>query len=136
MFSTGYGFVVDYLAEILRAKRTEDFSDKYKDYFTLTLRSQRETRTALRKTFSGLMKLVHPTGEANEDEMRALLEFAIEGRKRVKDSILRIDATMRDLDRFRYVVNRTAGIWHGVATLEENRYPPRRDWEEAPDESS
>lgn len=129
MFSTGYGFVVDYLAEILRAKRSEDFSDKYKDYFTLDSSISTRDQDGIRKTFSGLMKLVHPTGEATQDEVRALLEFAIEGRKRVKDSILRIDATMRDTPvRFRY--SDKVGAQHDVATLEERQYPQlyRRDW--------
>ncbi|MDZ8172438.1 BREX system Lon protease-like protein BrxL [Microbacterium xanthum] len=133
MFSTGYGFVVDYLAEILRAKRSEDFSDKYKGYFTLDNSISTRDQDGIRKTFSGLMKLVHPTGEATEDELRWLLEFAIEGRKRVKDSILRIDATMRDTPvYFRYADK--AGEWHDVATLEENQYPRlyRRDWDVVP----
>lgn len=130
MFSTGYGFVVDYLAEILRAKRSEDFSDKYKDYFTLDNSISTRDQDGIRKTFSGLMKLVHPTGEASEDEVRALLEFAVEGRKRVKDSILRIDATMRDNPvHFRY--SDRAGNWHDVVTLEESQYAQlyRRDWD-------
>ena len=130
MFSTGYGFVVDYLAEILRAKRSEDFSDKYRDYFTLDNSISTRDQDGIRKTFSGLMKLVHPTGGASEDEVRALLEFAIEGRKRVKDSVLRIDATMRDEPvRFRYADK--AGVWRDVATLEENQFPQlyRRAWD-------
>ncbi|MGF0117424.1 BREX system Lon protease-like protein BrxL [Promicromonospora sp. Marseille-Q5078] len=134
MFSTGYGFVVDYLAEILRAKRSEDFSDKYKDYFTLDSSISTRDQDGIRKTFSGLMKLVHPTGEATEDEVRTLLEFAVEGRKRVKDSILRIDATMRDTPvRFRY--SDTSGAWQEVATLEESQYPQlyRRDWDAVPE---
>lgn len=135
MFSTGYGFVVDYLAEILRAKRSEDFSDKYKDHFTLDTSISTRDQDGIRKTFSGLMKLVHPTGEATEDEVRTLLEFAIEGRKRVKDSILRIDATMRDTPvRFRYQ-DKSAGTWHDVSTLEESQYPQlyRRDWDTTPE---
>lgn len=132
MFSTGYGFVVDYLAEILRAKRSEDFSDKYKGYFTLDSSISTRDQDGIRKTFSGLMKLVHPTGEATEDEIRTLLEFAIEGRKRVKDSILRIDSTMRDtVVRFRY--SDRAGEWFDVTTLEESQYPQlyRRCWGDA-----
>lgn len=137
MFSTGYGFVVDYLGEILRAKRSEDFSDKYKDYFTLDSSISTRDQDGIRKTFSGLMKLVHPLGEASEEEVRALLEFAIEGRKRVKDSILRIDATMRDNPvRFRYVDK--AGVRHDVVTLEESQYPRlyRRDWDAMPDDDA
>lgn len=129
MFSKGYGFVVDYLAEILRAKRSEDFSDKYKDYFTLDSSMSTRDQDGIRKTFSGLMKLVHPTGEASESEVRAVLEFAVEGRKRVKDSILRIDATMRDAPvHFRYADK--VGELHDVVTLEESQYPSlyRRDW--------
>ncbi|WP_042377464.1 BREX system Lon protease-like protein BrxL [Gordonia alkanivorans] len=130
MFATGYGFVVDYLAEILRAKRSEDFSDKYKDYFTVDNSISTRDQDGIRKTFSGLMKLVHPTGEATDDEVRVLLEFAIEGRKRVKDSILRIDATMRDTPvHFRYTDK--GGALHDVVTLEESQYPQlyRRDWD-------
>lgn len=135
MFSSGYGFVVDYLAEILRAKRSEDLSDKYKDYFKLDNSISTRDQDGVRKTFSGLMKLVHPTGEATEDEVRTLLEFAIEGRKRVKDSILRIDATMRDTPiRFRY--SDATGVWHDVITLEERQYPTlyRREWDSPPPE--
>ena len=134
MFSTGYGFVVDYLAEILRSKRAEDFSDKYLDHFTLDASVSARDQDGIGKTFSGLMKLVHPTGEASENEVRALLEFSIEGRKRVKDSILRIDATMRDTPvYFRY--SDKAGNWHEVVTLEESQYPQlyHRDWYASPD---
>ncbi|MEW1975436.1 BREX system Lon protease-like protein BrxL [Microbacterium profundi] len=122
MFSDGYGFVVDYLAEVLRSKRSEDFSDKYKAYFTLDSTVSTRDQDGIRKTFSGLMKLIHPNGEATEDEVRDLLEYSIEGRKRVKDQILRIDATMRDSPvRFRY--SDQAGTWHEVTTVEERQYP-------------
>ncbi len=33
MFSDGYGFVVDYLAEILRSLRNHDYSDRYQHLF-------------------------------------------------------------------------------------------------------
>ena len=137
MFSTGYGFVVDYLAEILRAKRVEDFADKYEKYFTLDKSLSTRDQDGIRKTFSGLMKLVHPTGEASEEEILVLLEFAIEGRKRVKDSILRIDTTMRDNPvNFRYS-DRT-GTWTEVVSLEESQYPHlyKRDWDAQPPESA
>ena len=130
MFSDGYGFVVDYLAEVLRSKRSEDFSDRYKTYFTLDSTISTRDQDGIRKTFSGLMKLIHPNGDATEDEVRDLLEYAIEGRKRVKDQILRIDATMRDNPvRFRY--SDQAGTWHEVTTVEERQYPQlyRRSWD-------
>ena len=130
MFSTGYGFVVDYLAEILRAKRNVDFADAYREHFTLDSSISTRDQDGIHKTFSGLMKLVHPTGTATAEEIRELLEFAMEGRKRVKDSILRIDPTMRDTPvHVRYADGN--GSWHDVSALEETQYPQlyRRDWD-------
>ena len=134
MFSDGYGFVVDYLAEILHSKRSEDFSDKYQTHFSLGSDISTRDRDGIHKTFSGLMKLIHPTGVATPEEMEELLVYAIEGRKRVKDQILRIDATMRD-NPARFGFRDSLGEWHDVVTVEENQYPQlyRRDWDaEAP----
>ena len=132
MFSNGYGFVVDYLAEILHSKRNEDFSDKYQTHFSLGTDISTRDRDGIHKTFSGLMKLIHPSGVATPEEMEELLVYAIEGRKRVKDQILRIDATMRDHPpRFGY--QDAMGTWNDVVTVEENQYPQlyRRKWDEA-----
>jgi len=130
MFSDGYGFVVDYLAEILHSKRAEDFSDKYQPHFSLGADISARDRDGINKTFSGLMKLIHPTGTATTEEMEELLVYAIEGRKRVKDQILRIDPTMRENPpRFGY--QDSTATWHDVVTVEENQYPQlyRRDWD-------
>jgi ATP-dependent Lon protease len=130
MFSDGYGFVVDYLAEILHSKRNEDFSDKYQADFSLGSDISTRDRDGIQKTFSGLMKLIHPTGTATPEEIEQLLVYSIEGRKRVKDQILRIDATMRDnAPQFGYRDSR--GDWHDVVTVEENQYPSlyRRSWD-------
>lgn len=120
MFSEGYGFVVDYLAEVLRFMRNTDFSDKYQEYFTLGSSISTRDRDGIHKTFSGLMKIMYPTGEASRDQIEELLRFSIEGRKRVKDQILRIDPTFEGVD-FGYTD--TAGGWHPVTTLEEEEYP-------------
>lgn len=94
MFSSGYGFVVDYIAEVLRSMRNTDYSDRYQQHFTLGSDISTRDRDGIHKTFSGLMKLVYPGGEATQGEIEELLRLAIEGRKRVKDQILRIDPTM------------------------------------------
>ena len=120
MFSTGYGFVVDYIAEVLRSMRNSDFSDKYQRYFTIGSDISTRDRDGINKTFSGLMKIIYPTGEATPEEIEELLRFAIEGRKRVKDQILRIDATF-DFVNFGYT-DATA-TWHPITTLEESEYP-------------
>ncbi|MCI1746863.1 MAG: BREX system Lon protease-like protein BrxL [Acidipropionibacterium sp.] len=120
MFSTGYGFVVDYLAEVLRSMRNRDFSDKYQTHFALGSDISTRDRDGIHKTFSGLMKVIYPTGEATREEIEELLRFAIEGRKRVKDQILRIDATFEPVN-FGYT-DKTGGGWQPVTTLEEDEY--------------
>jgi ATP-dependent Lon protease len=120
MFSSNYGFVVDYLAEILRAMRSHDYSDCYKTYFTLSSDLSTRDRDGINKTFSGLMKILYPQGEAAKDEIEEILRFAIEGRKRVKDQLMRIDSTYPKVT-FTYEDN--AGQVLSVSTLEEEEYP-------------
>lgn len=121
MFSDGYGFVVDYLAEILRNLRNSDFSQNYKKHFELLKDISTRDRDGVHKTFSGLMKVLFPTGEASEQEVEEILKFAIEGRKRVKDQLLRIDTTYADVE-FGYI--RSGGDKKTlIKTLEEEQYP-------------
>jgi ATP-dependent Lon protease len=120
MFSDGYGFVVDYLAEILRSLRNHDYSDRYQDAFTLSSDISTRDRDGIQKTFSGMMKILYPEGHASEEEVEEILKFAIEGRKRVKDQLMRIDATYADVI-FSYTS--TSGRVVPVKTLEENEYP-------------
>ena len=120
MFSNGYGFVVDYIAEVLKSMRSADFSDRYQTHFTLSTDVSTRDRDGVHKTFSGLMKILYPHGEATVEEIEEILRFAIEGRKRVKDQILRIDATTADVN-FGY--SDATGTWHAVTTLEEDEYP-------------
>ena len=120
MFSNGYGFVVDYIAEVFKSMRNLDYSDRYQQHFTLGPDISTRDRDGIHKTFSGLMKLIYPHGEATAEQIEELLRFAIEGRKRVKDQIVRIDTTMADVE-FGY--DNKAGTWHSVTTLEEDEYP-------------
>lgn len=120
MFSTGYGFVVDYIAEVLKSMRNLDYSDRYLQHFMLGSDISTRDRDGIHKTFSGLMKLLYPHEQASAEEIEEILRFAIEGRKRVKDQILRIDETMTDVN-FGY--QSLAGEWSAVTTLEEDEYP-------------
>jgi ATP-dependent Lon protease len=119
MFSDGYGFVVDYIAEVLKSMRSQDYSDRYQKHFTLSSDISTRDRDGVHKTFSGLMKILYPHGEAESQEIEEILRLAIEGRKRVKDQILRIDTTMTDV-KFGYLD--ASGAWHPVTTLEEDEY--------------
>ena len=120
MFSNGYGFVVDYLAEILRSLRSHDYSDKYQAHFSLSEEMSTRDRDGINKTFSGLMKVIYPNGEATLDEIEAVLRCAIEGRKRVKDQLLRIDPTYPTV---RFAYKATDGQDRLVSTLEEEEFP-------------
>ena len=120
MFSNGYGFVVDYLAEILRSLRNHDYSDRYKEHFSLSSDISTRDRDGINKTFSGLMKILFPHGGATREEVEELLRFAIEGRKRVKDQLMRIDSTYGNV-RFSYLDS--GGQTKPVTTLEEEEYP-------------
>ena len=120
MFSTGFGFVVDYLAEILKSLRSHDFSDRYKKHFSLSEEISTRDRDGINKTFSGLMKILYPQGEATEAEIEDVLRTAIEGRKRVKDQLLRIDSTYPEV---RFAYEGKDGQEKLVHTLEEDEYP-------------
>jgi len=120
MFSNGYGFVVDYLAEILRSLRNHDYSDRYKEHFSLAADISTRDRDGINKTFSGLMKILFPHDGATKEEIEELLRFAIEGRKRVKDQLMRIDSTYGNV-RFSYMD--AGGQAKPVTTLEEEEYP-------------
>lgn len=120
MFSDGYGFVVDYLAEALKELRNFDYSNEYEGLFTLSESISTRDRDGILKTFSGLMKLIFPGGGATEEEIEKIFRFAIEGRKRVKDQILRVDTTFAAAN-FSYTT--TAGKTIQVRTLEETEYP-------------
>lgn len=121
MFTEGYGFVVDYLAEILRTLRNYDFSHHYAEHFSLLRDISTRDRDGIHKTFSGLMKIIYPHGEATPDEIEHLLRFAIEGRKRVKDQLMRLDTTYTEV-QFGYQPGGNAPL-RFVQTLEEQDYP-------------
>ena len=119
MFSDGYGFVVDYLAEILRSTRNHDYSDRYKAHFSLSSDISTRDRDGINKTFSGLMKILFPHDGASKEEIEELLKFAIEGRKRVKDQLMRIDSTY---PKVCFIYQDVSGQAKEVKTLEEEEY--------------
>lgn len=120
MFTKGYGFIVDYLAEILRHLRSEDFSNRPDQYFKVSEKISTRDRDAIYKTMSGLLKLIFPDGSQTEAEVEELLRLAMESRKRVKDQLARIDSTYPEVD-FHYVG--ADGKKSRVTTVEEEEYP-------------
>ncbi len=121
MFTNSYGFIVDYLAEVLKKLRNDDYSNFYNRYFELHSDISTRDKTSINKTFSGLLKLLFPNQDASKEEIRYLLEFSIEGRKRIKDQLLKIDKTYKAVN-FSYF-ELEEGAQKGVYTQEEIEYP-------------
>ena len=122
MFTDGYGFIVDYLAEALRELRKEDYSTLIKNHFTLNDTLTSRDRDGITKTFSGLAKIIFPDGKCTREEVKELLEFAIEGRKRVKNQLIKIDDTF-ELVSFDFTDSQSGEVFQ-VETLEniENNF--------------
>lgn len=116
MFTSDYGFIVDYLAEILKELRKEDRTNEYSKYFELSDSITTRDKTAIIKTCAGLAKILYPHGEVSEAEMKELLDFAIECRKRVKLQLQNMDETFEEVD-FSYSI-KSSGKKVEIETLE------------------
>jgi len=107
LFTDHYGFVVDYLAEALRELRKHNFTELIDRHFSLGSHLNARDRKAVRRTVSGLAKIIHPHGEPSEGDLAELLELAIEGRRRVKEQLKKMGSFEYYQTSFSYTVERT-----------------------------
>ena len=133
MFTSEYGFIVDYLAEILKNLRKEDRTHDYSKYFELSSSITTRDKTSIAKTFAGLIKIIYPDDNFTEADAKEILDFAIENRKRVKDQLRKMDETFEEVD-FSYV-SKSTGEHFPISTLEEieNEVKPSQQQKEAVD---
>lgn len=117
MFTSQYGFIVDYLAEVLKNLRKEDRTHDYTKYFELSSTITTRDKTSIAKTFAGLIKIIYPDNDFTETDAKEILDFAIENRKRVKDQLRKMDETFEEVD-FSYV-SKSTGEHFPILTLEE-----------------
>ena len=89
-FTNRYGLITDYLAEFMREMRKRSFADAIDRYFKLGNNLNQRDTIAVRKTVSGLLKLLHPNGEFDKEDVRQCLEYALETRRRVKEQLKKI----------------------------------------------
>ena len=82
-----YSLITDCLGEFLHAMRRRDFTHHIDRHFRLNSDFNRRDEIGVRKTFSGLAKLIFPDGKMSREDVRILLEYAIEGRRRVKEQL-------------------------------------------------
>ena len=125
-FSKGYGLITDYIAAVLHAMRNTDLTSLLKNYAQFDGSLSERDHLAIRKTFSGMIKLLYPDQNFTDEEAYELIDFAAESRKRVKDQLYVIDETFRaEPARFEYL-NVKTGAKRTVLTLEqiENDFLP------------
>ena len=106
-FTDHYGFVVDYLAEALRELRKHNFTEIIDRHFSLGSHLNARDVKAVRKSVSGLVKLIYPRGELSRDELRELLELALEGRRRVKEQLKKMGSFEYHQTSFSLIDNET-----------------------------
>lgn len=89
-FTNEYGFITDYLAEFLREMRKRSFGDAIEQFFRFGKDLNQRDVIAVRKSVSGLLKLLYPHGEFGRDDVAEVLQYALEGRRRVKEQLKKI----------------------------------------------
>lgn len=121
-FSKGYGLITDYIAAILHELRNNDLTGLLKEYAKFDGSLSERDHLAIRKTFSGMVKLLYPDGKMTDKEACELIDFAAECRKRVKDQLYLIDETFRaEPAKFIYIRKMDGAEIH-VETLENINY--------------
>jgi ATP-dependent Lon protease len=89
-FTNQYGLIVDYLAEFMREMRKHSFGDAIERFFKLGNNLNQRDTIAVRRTVSGLLKLLYPRGDYDKEAVRRCLEYALEVRRRIKEQLKKI----------------------------------------------
>lgn len=106
-FTNDYGFITDYFSEIMRELRKISYADAYDRYFKLGNNLNQRDVIAVKKTVSGLVKLLYPNGEFTKENVEELLRFALEMRRRVKEQLKKIGGMEFYDVNFSYIDNET-----------------------------
>lgn len=106
-FTDNYGFITDYVSEYFRCMRKYAYGDSIDKYFKLGSTLNQRDVMAVRKTVSGLIKILYPNGEVNKEEVEEILRYALEGRRRVKEQLKRIGGMEFYAVNFSYIDNET-----------------------------
>ena len=117
-FSKGYGLITDYIAAILHELRNNDLTGLLKEYAKFDGSLSERDHLAIRKTFSGMVKLLYPDGKMTGKEAFEIIDFATECRKRVKDQLYLIDETFKAEPALFKYINLKTGEEIAVETLE------------------
>ncbi|GJM58070.1 ATP-dependent Lon protease [Erysipelotrichaceae bacterium OPF54] len=106
-FTNDYGFITDYLAEVLRELRKDQQTDALDRYFLLGKNLNQRDTIAVRKMVSGLIKLVYPDGNYSKEELEEILRLSLEMRRRVKEQLKKLGGMEFYDVNFSYIDNET-----------------------------
>jgi ATP-dependent Lon protease len=106
-FTDHSGFVVDYLAEALRELRKTNYTDSADKMFSFGSHLNARDVKAVRKSISGLIKLIYPNGKFTKEELREIVEVSLEGRRRVKEQLKKMGSFEFYQTSFSYIDNET-----------------------------
>jgi ATP-dependent Lon protease len=87
LFTTHFGLISDCLSEFCHEMRKYDFTGIFDKYYSLNKNVNKRDEDGIRRTMSGLAKLIYPDQEISKEEAKELLDYAIEGRRRVKEQL-------------------------------------------------
>ena len=106
-FTDDFGFITDYFSEVMRELRKISYADAIEKYFKLGSNLNQRDVIAVKKTVSGLVKLVHPDGQFTKENVEEILRFALEMRRRVKEQLKKIGGMEFYDVNFSYIDNET-----------------------------
>lgn len=88
-YTTNYGLITDYLAEYLAYafKHSSDYTSIVRDMLKKGDNIEGRDDLALQKTILGFVKLLWPSGRPTPEEFDEVVEYALEGRRRVKEQL-------------------------------------------------
>lgn len=143
LLTTRYGFVTDYLAEAFRIARKDNRFDAVEQYFRFGSHVEGRDASAVKRTVSGLLKLLHPDGAWTEAELTEYLELAMEGRRRVKEQLKKRGSFEFYKTSFSYIDNkdgteRTVGVPEqgGSGVISPDPLPPGSVYTAAADDQA
>ncbi|MCL4488344.1 MAG: protease Lon-related BREX system protein BrxL [Chloroflexi bacterium] len=143
LLTTRYGFVTDYLAEAFRIARKDNRFDAVEQYYRFGSHVEGRDASAVKRTVSGLLKLLHPDGAWTEPELTEYLELALEGRRRVKEQLKKRGSFEFYKTSFSYIGNqdgteRTVGVPEqgGSGVISPDPLPPGSVYTAAADDQA
>lgn len=86
-YTSHLGMVSDYLAEVLTKLRKDSYTHRPEEAYRFGAHLSGRDQKAVRKTVSGLIKLLHPHGEVSREELARYIAFGMEMRRRVKEQL-------------------------------------------------